>query len=247
MSDGHDVGVTSVQLDHVSVNIGTTSILDDVSLNIGDGAFVGVLGPSGAGKTSILRIIAGLATPSKGEVFVGGESMRGVRPERRGVVMVFQRHALFPYRTVAENVAFGLSVKKVPKAERSHRVDAALASVGMAEFGERWPDQLSGGQQQRAAIARALAVQPRVLLLDEPMAHLDTELAAEVVNIISELHHTTEMTTIMVSHHRSEMSAIADQLAVVIGGQIRQFGSAQEVMDHPRDDDVARAIGTHPE
>lgn len=233
--------MTSVRLDQVSLAIGMTPIVDDVSLDVADGEFAGLVGPSGAGKTSILRLIAGLETPSSGDVLIDEESMLDVKPEKRGVVMVFQRHALFPYRTVNENVAFGLAVKKVPKAERSGRVAAALDSVGMAAFGERWPDQLSGGQQQRASIARALAVRPRVLLLDEPLAHLDAELAAEVSAVISDLHETGDMTTIMISHDIADLG-VADRLGVVIDGKVRQYGPVGDVRSHPCDEDVARIV-----
>lgn len=220
------------------------SVLRGVDLEVAAGELVVLLGPSGCGKTTTLRVVAGLIKPSRGEVLFDGESMLGTPPERRGAVMVFQRHALFPFRTVAENVAFGLRARKVPKGERPALVEAALESVQLGGFGDRWPDELSGGQVQRVALARALAVSPRLLLLDEPLSNLDPNLRSDLRTTIAELQRAAAMTTLMVTHDRAEARALADRVAILIDGRIRQVGAPEEVFGHPVDDEVADFVGS---
>lgn len=171
--------------------------------------------------------------------------MLRVPPERRRAAMVFQNHALFPYRTVEENVGYGLKLQKTPKSERAERVAKSLRSVRLDGFADRWPAELSGGQQQRVALARSLVVEPDVLLLDEPLSSLDPELRLEVRDTIVSVQRESKVTTIMVTHDQHDARAVADTVAVVLDGQLRQVGGADEVLDNPLDADVARFLGAH--
>lgn len=219
-------------------------VLRGLDLDVTAGELVVLLGPSGCGKTTTLRVVAGLIEPCRGEILFDGESVLETPPERRGAAMVFQRHSLFPFRTVAENIAFGLRARKVAKNERPARVEAALESVQLGGFGDRWPDELSGGQVQRVALARALAISPRLLLLDEPLSNLDPNLRTELRTTIVELQRATAMTTVMVTHDRAEAKAVADRVAILIDGRIRQIGAPAEIFDRPVDDEVARFVGS---
>lgn len=214
------------------------------SLRVERGRRVVLVGPSGSGKSTVLRLIAGLTPPDGGRILFDGASVAEVRPEKRGAAMVFQNHALFPYRTVAENVGYGLKVAKVARAERVGRIAEALASVHLSGFEARWPDELSGGQQQRVALARAIVVQPRVLLLDEPLSSVDRELRAELQTTICEVQRSLDMTTIVVTHDQDEARLMADDLAVLIDGRVRRFGPPDEVLADPGDEVVARFLGT---
>lgn len=217
--------------------------LDGVDLDVDDGELLALLGPSGGGKTTSLRVIAGLTPPSAGRVFFDGEAVATVPPERRGAAMVFQRHGLFPFRTVGENVAFGLKARKVAKAEVAERVAGALAAVQLDGFVDRWPDELSGGQHQRVALARALVVRPRVLLLDEPLSNLEPGLRAELQRVILKLQRDVGITTVLVTHDHTEAFAVADRVAVLMAGRIRQCGPPESVRAAPADADVARFLG----
>lgn len=220
----------------------TTRALDGVSLSIGDGELMVLLGPSGCGKTTVLRVIAGLTAPATGDVQFDRRSVLGTPPERRGAVMVFQDHALLPFRTVAENVGFGLQIRKVTKADRRRRVAEALELVQLPDFGPRWPNELSGGQRQRVALARALVVEPKLLLLDEPLSSLDQQLRAELGQAICEIQRRVGITTVMVTHDQSEAHAMADRAAVMVEGTIRQTGSPVEIASAPIDPTVARLL-----
>ena len=218
----------------------------DVTLRADGGRQLVLLGPSGSGKSTILRMIAGLVEPDGGSVSFDGESMESVLPEHREAVMVFQDHALFPFHTVAENVAYGLKVRKVDASERARRVERALAAVRLDGFEDRWPSDLSGGERQRVALARAIVVEPRVLLLDEPLSSLDPVLRSELQRLICDVQREFEITSIFVTHDRDEARAVADQVAVILDGKVEQIGTPAEVFTHPNSDRVAMFLGEGP-
>jgi len=226
----------------MSFDNGVTA-LAGVSFAVEKGELMVMLGPSGAGKTTILRAIAGLIRPTRGDVLFDGNSVLEMPPEKRRVVMVFQKDTLFPFRTVAENLEYGLRMKKVQRAERRSRIAEALAAVQMHGAEHRWPDELSGGQRQRVALARALVVRPKVLLLDEPLTSLEPPLRAEMQETITGVQRDYGITTLMVTHDQAEAAGIADRIAVLIEGTIRQVGAPSQVLNRPSDVDVARLTG----
>ena len=215
----------------------------DVSLSIEDGEFLVLLGPSGCGKTTTLRMVAGFIEPTAGTVRLGGSDITRLPPWKRNAGMVFQNYALFPHLTVAENVAFGLEMRKQPKADIARRVEETLALVRLSGFGGRLPRQMSGGQQQRVALARALAIRPDVLLLDEPLSNLDAKLRQEVRVEIRELQRKLGLTTVMVTHDQEEALTMADRLVVMSEGRIRQAGSQRDLYERPADRFVAGFVG----
>jgi len=215
----------------------------DVSLGIDDGEFLVLLGPSGCGKTTTLRMVAGFIEPTAGQVKLGGTDVTLLPPWRRNAGMVFQNYALFPHLTVTENVAFGLQMRKVAKAEIAQRVEETLALVRLTGLGGRLPRQLSGGQQQRVALARALAIHPDVLLLDEPLSNLDAKLRQEVRVEIRELQRKMGLTTVMVTHDQEEALTMADRLVVMSEGAVRQVGSQRDLYERPADRFVAGFVG----
>ena len=223
----------------MSFDNGVTA-LAGVSFAVEKGELMVMLGPSGAGKTTILRAIAGLIRPTRGDVLFDGNSVLEMPPEKRRVVMVFQKDTLFPFRTVAENLEYGLRMKKVERAERRSRIAEALEAVQMHGAEDRWPDELSGGQRQRVALARALVVRPKVLLLDEPLTSLEPPLRAEMQETITGVQRDYGITTLMVTHDQAEAAGIADRIAVLIEGTIRQVGAPWQVLNRPSDADVAR-------
>ncbi len=215
----------------------------DVSLDIADGEFLVLLGPSGCGKTTTLRMVAGFIEPSAGHVTLGGSDVTLLPPWKRNAGMVFQSYALFPHMTVAQNVAFGLEMRKVPKADIDKRVEEALALVRLGGYGARLPRQLSGGQQQRVALARALAIRPDVLLLDEPLSNLDAKLRQEVRVEIRELQRQLGLTTVMVTHDQEEALTMADRLVVMNEGSVCQVGSQRDLYERPATRFVAGFVG----
>ena len=215
----------------------------DVSLSIKDGEFLVLLGPSGCGKTTTLRMVAGFIEPTAGHVKLGGTDVTLLPPWKRNAGMVFQNYALFPHLTVAENVAFGLEMRKIPKADIARRVEETLALVRLGGYGGRLPRQLSGGQQQRVALARALAIHPDVLLLDEPLSNLDAKLRQEVRVEIRELQRKMGLTTVMVTHDQEEALTMADRLVVMSEGSVRQVGSQRDLYERPADRFVAGFVG----
>ncbi len=219
--------------------------VDGVHLAVKEGERMVLLGPSGSGKTTTLRLIAGLLAPDEGDILFDGRSVLGVPPERRGAAMVFQQDTLFPFRTVAENVGFGLRLRRVARRERREQIEAALASVRLTGLADRWPDELSGGQRRRVALARALVVRPRVLLLDEPLSSLEPALREELDELICEIQRDEGITTVLVTHEQREAAAVGDRIAMMIGGRIRQVGSPRELYDRPVDLEVARFFGAH--
>ncbi len=216
----------------------------DASLSVEPGRQLVLLGPSGCGKTTVLAMIAGLVQLDSGDVVFNDRSMRGVPPESRDAAMVFQAHALFPFRTVGENVGYGLKIRKMPAKERERRTTEALATVQLEGYEERWPSELSGGERQRVALARAVVVQPRVLLLDEPFSSLDPQLRSELQQMIRRIQQDHKITSVFVTHDRDEAQAVGDDLAVMIQGEIRQVGTPAAVFANPVDHQVASFLGT---
>jgi spermidine/putrescine transport system ATP-binding protein len=217
--------------------------VDDVSLEIEPGEFFSLLGPSGCGKTTTLRMIAGFEMPTSGEIYIEGRPMGETPPFRRNVNTVFQNYALFPHMTVAENVAFGLRMKRVPRDEIARRVREALQLVRLAGFEDRYPRQLSGGQQQRVALARALINRPRVLLLDEPLGALDLKLRKEMQLELKHLQMTVGITFIYVTHDQEEALTMSDRIAVMNAGRVLQVGTPLEIYERPSSRFVADFIG----
>jgi len=217
--------------------------VDHVSISLPRGEMLALLGPSGCGKTTILRMIAGLIIPSSGAIRLDGRDVSSIPVYKRNMGMVFQAYALFPHMTVAENISFGLEMRKVGRAEREERVRKALDLVKLAGFGERKVSQLSGGQQQRAAIARSLVIEPELLLLDEPLSNLDAKLRDEMRDEIRDIQARTGVTAIFVTHDQDEALSMADRLAVMSAGRLEQIGTPREIFDRPQTDFVASFIG----
>jgi spermidine/putrescine ABC transporter ATP-binding subunit len=222
---------------------GTQRAVDDVSFEVPAGALLTLLGPSGCGKTTILRAIAGFVAPEAGRIEVGGADIMGLPPERRQTAMLFQNYALFPHMTVTQNVAFGLKMRRLPRAEIAARVEAALALVRLDEFARRYPAELSGGQQQRAALARALVTEPQLLLLDEPFGALDQNLREAMQVELRKLQQRLGITTILVTHDQQEALILSDLIAVMNTGRIEQLAPPIEVYDHPATRFVAGFMG----
>ena len=222
---------------------GVVTAVDAVDFSVPEGAFFALLGPSGCGKTTILRMLAGLEYPTAGSIRIDGAEMVAVPPNRRPVNMVFQSYAVFPHMSVAENVGYGLRVAGVGRAEIAERVGAALALVRLDGFEARRPDQLSGGQRQRVALARALVKRPRVLLLDEPLSALDANLREQMRLELVNLQHSVGITFVMVTHDQDEALSMADRIAVMEAGRIRQLATPYELYERPANRFVAEFIG----
>ncbi|MFN3643565.1 MAG: ABC transporter ATP-binding protein [Gemmobacter sp.] len=236
--------MTYLLLRHLEKSFGDTRVVRDFDLAVAKGEFVSLLGPSGCGKTTVLRMVAGFETPSSGTIQIDGEDVTALRVNQRAIGMMFQAYALFPNLTVADNVAFGLRVKGVPRAEREARVAEMLRLIGLPDLGSRFPFQLSGGQQQRVALARALAPRPRVLLLDEPLSALDAKVRVSLRNEIREIQRDLGITTIFVTHDQEEAMAISDRIVVMNGGVAEQAGAPFEIYNQPRTRFVAGFVGT---
>jgi sulfate transport system ATP-binding protein len=227
----------------VRKSFGDFVALDDVSLEIPDGSLTSLLGPSGSGKSTLLRIIAGLEEPDNGTVLIHGDDATRVPPQRRGIGFVFQHYAAFKHMTVRDNVAFGMKIRKQPKQRVQERVDELLEVVGLAGYQQRYPNQLSGGQRQRMALARALAVEPRVLLLDEPFGALDAKVRAELREWLRRLHDEVHVTTVLVTHDQEEAMTVSDHIAVMDHGRIEQVGGPVELYDRPANPFVMSFLG----
>jgi multiple sugar transport system ATP-binding protein len=225
---------------------GGVRAIDRLNLTITDGEFFALLGPSGCGKTTLLRTIAGLEAPTEGTIEIGGRDVTRVQPGGRDVAMVFQDYALYPHMTVIDNIAYPLKVKRVPKAERHRTAAEAGASLQLEATMERRPGQLSGGQQQRVALARAIAYRPQVFLFDEPLSNLDARLRLEARSFLKRLQHELGTTTVYVTHDQSEALALADRMAVMEAGRVRQLGTPVEVFRRPANLFVAGFIGSTP-
>ncbi|MEO3750038.1 ATP-binding cassette domain-containing protein [Streptomyces sp. B6B3] len=225
---------------------GGVRALDAIDLTIGDGEFFALLGPSGCGKTTLLRTLAGLEVATGGSVGIGGRDVTTLPPGRRDVAMVFQDYALFPHMTVSDNIAYPLRIKKVSAGERRAKAAETAAELGLADYLQRRPGQLSGGQQQRAALARAMACHPKVFLFDEPLSNLDARMRLEARTFLKRLQRELGVTTVFVTHDQAEALALADRIAVMEGGRIRQLGTPAEVFRRPANTFVASFIGSTP-
>ncbi len=232
-----------VQLTQLVKRYGETTAVADVTLDIAQGEFMVLLGPSGCGKTTTLRMLAGFVKPTSGRMSVGDRDVTSLPPWLRNTGLVFQSYALFPHMSVAENVAFGLQMRRLPRADIAIRVSEALDMVRLGPYAARMPRALSGGQQQRVALARALAIRPDVLLLDEPLSNLDAKLRAEVRVEIRELQQRLGLTTMMVTHDQEEALTMADRLVVMAEGQVRQIGSQRDLYERPANRFVAGFVG----
>jgi putative spermidine/putrescine transport system ATP-binding protein len=235
--------MADLALNGLSKHYGDFYAVREVSLTIADGEFLVLLGPSGCGKTTTLRMVAGFIEPSAGHVRLAGQDVTLLPPWKRNAGMVFQSYALFPHMTVAQNVAFGLEMRKLGRADIDRRVEETLALVRLGGYGGRLPRQLSGGQQQRVALARALAIRPDVLLLDEPLSNLDAKLRQEVRVEIRELQRQLGLTTVMVTHDQEEALTMADRLVVMNEGSVRQVGNQRDLYERPADRFVAGFVG----
>jgi sulfate/thiosulfate transport system ATP-binding protein len=234
------MGITVVE---VTKKFGDFVALDDVSVAIPEGSLTALLGPSGSGKSTLLRVIAGLEEPDGGQVLLGDDDVTHQPARARGVGMVFQHYAAFKHMTVSENVAFGLKVRKRPKPEIEHRVHELLELVQLEGLAKRYPAQLSGGQRQRMALARALAVDPEVLLLDEPFGALDARVRKELRAWLRRLHDEVHVTTIIVTHDQEEAMEVAGQIVVINQGQVEQVGTPRELYDSPANEFVMSFVG----
>ena len=233
-----------LDLNNLEKTFGTNRVVKDFTLGIEKGEFVSLLGPSGCGKTTVLRMVAGFETPTSGSIRIDGQDVTGQRTNQRAIGMMFQAYALFPNMTVADNVAFGLKVKGVPRDEREARVAEMLRLIGLPDKGGSYPFQLSGGQQQRVALARALAPRPRVLLLDEPLSALDAKVRVSLRNEIRAIQRELGITTIFVTHDQEEAMSISDRIVVMNGGIAEQAGAPFEIYNNPRTRFVAGFVGT---
>ncbi len=232
-----------LSLQHIKKDFGEGEVLSDISLDVHRGEFVTLLGASGCGKTTTLRIISGLETADEGRVLLGGRDMTDLPPEKRPVNTVFQSYALFPHMNVEKNVAYGLRLRKVPKAEMQERIARILDLVELTGMEQRMTNQLSGGQQQRVALARAMVVEPSVLLFDEPLSNLDAKLRIEMRNAIRQIQNSVGITTIYVTHDQEEAMAVSDRIAVMNGGVIQHVSTPKSIYQRPANQFVANFIG----
>ena len=238
------MSAVAINIKGVNLSYGPTHVLKDIDLSIRPGELFAFLGPSGCGKTTLLRLIAGFAPAQTGQVLLDGRDVAALPPWKRDVGMVFQSYALWPHMTVAQNVAFGLEERRKPRAEVTARVAKALELVGLSTYAQRRPAQLSGGQQQRVALARTIAIEPKVLLLDEPLSNLDARMRVSVRRDLRELQQRLGLTTIFVTHDQEEANTICDRIAVMEAGAIRQVGTPMELSERPANLFVASFLGS---
>ncbi len=235
--------MSAVTLKDIVKRFGTMTAVHRTTLEIPEGTFLTLLGPSGCGKTTNLRMIAGLLDPSEGEILIGGKRVNDVPIHKRNLGLVFQNYALFPHKTVAENVAFGLKYRDIPKSEIPGKVQAALELVQLPHLGDRYPKELSGGQQQRIALARAIVIEPDVLLLDEPLSALDANLREDMRVELKRIQERIGVTTVFVTHDQSEALAMSDLIVVMSEGRVEQVGAPEEVYNTPASEFVANFLG----
>src|SRR5919197_1594873 len=233
----------AIEARNITKRFGEYVALDDVSVEVEAGSLTALLGPSGSGKSTLLRVIAGLERPDSGQVCLDGRDVTDIPPQRRGVGFVFQHYAAFKHMTVWENVAFGLRIRRRPRAEIRQRVAELLELVQLARLGDRYPAQLSGGQRQRMGLARALAVDPKVLLLDEPFGALDARVRKELRVWLRRLHDETRTTTVIVTHDQEEAMDVADRVVVMNAGRIEQIASPRDLYDKPANEFVMSFVG----
>ncbi len=230
-------------LDRLTKIYGDTVAVDGLSLEVEHGEFLALLGPSGCGKTTTLQMIAGFVEPSSGAITLDGADLLAIRPNKRGLGIVFQSYALFPHMTAAENVAFGLEMQGIAGAERHRRVADVLLLVGLSAFADRYPRKMSGGQQQRVALARALVIKPRMLLLDEPLSNLDAKLREEMQIELRQIQRAVGTTTVLVTHDQSEAMALSDRIVIMNKGRVEQIARPDEAYERPASPFVANFLG----
>jgi sulfate transport system ATP-binding protein len=235
--------VTGIVVNDVSKSFGAFVAVDNVSLTVPDGSLTALLGPSGSGKSTLLRMIAGLEAPGAGQIVIGGTDVTHTPARKREIGFVFQHYAAFKHMTVRDNVAFGLKIRRTDKAKVRDRVEELLRLVHLEAYGDRYPSQLSGGQRQRMALARALAVEPRVLLLDEPFGALDATVRKDLRAWLRRLHEEVHVTTILVTHDQEEAMEVAEQIVVMNDGRVEQVGSPRDLYESPANEFVASFVG----
>jgi sulfate/thiosulfate transport system ATP-binding protein len=233
----------TILIENVSKQFSTFQALDRINLEIKEGKLVALLGPSGSGKSTLLRVIAGLEQPDEGHVYINNQQATHLDVRRRNIGFVFQHYALFKHLTIRQNIAFGLEIRKAPRAQVKARVDELLELIQLQGLSDRYPSQLSGGQRQRVALARALAVQPQVMLLDEPFGALDAKVRKELRAWLRRLHDEVHVTSVFVTHDQEEAMEVADEIVIMNHGQIEQVGTPAEVYDHPKTPFVMGFIG----
>jgi len=233
----------SIELKSISKKFGEVTAVNDVNFSVNDGELVGLLGPSGGGKTTVLRMIAGLEVPTEGDIFIRGQRVNDVSVQHRNIGFVFQSYALFRNMSVFKNIAFGLKIKKWKKADIEARVAELIGLFGLSGLEKRYPHQLSGGQRQRVAIARALAPKPSVLLLDEPFGAVDAKIRQELREWLVKLHHDLNVTTIFVTHDQEEAMEVSNRIVIFSKGNLEQIGTPREVYEQPANEFVARFVG----
>ncbi len=237
------MSMTDLELIGLTKTYGSGAAVDNLNLSVAAGELVAFLGPSGCGKTTTLRMVAGFVEPTGGTIRVQGRDITGLAPNKRDMGMVFQSYALFPHMTVARNIAFGLHARRVGRSEVAPRVAAALDLVGLSGMEDRYPRQLSGGQQQRVALARVLALRPKLLLFDEPLSNLDAKLRVQMRHEIRRLQKEVGITALFVTHDQEEAMDLADQIVVMSHGQVEQVGGARELYDNPANEFVMTFVG----
>ncbi|WP_029076204.1 ABC transporter ATP-binding protein [Kaistia adipata] len=235
--------MSDIRLVNLTKTYGEGNAVSEINLNIGEGEFFSLLGPSGCGKSTTLRMVAGFIKPSSGRILIGSDDVTGLPPEKRDIGIVFQNYAIFPHMNVAENIAFGLKLRKRGREEIARRVTEALKQVGLAGYGERYQRQLSGGEQQRVALARVLVTEPRILLLDEPLSALDKGLREEMKFWIKDLQKKLGITTVYVTHDQDEALTMSDRIGVMQKSRIIQIGTPQEIYERPKTLFVTSFIG----
>lgn len=235
--------IIDITLDHVTKRFGSLVALDEVNLKVEKGEFVCIIGPAGCGKTVLLRLINGFDRPTEGDIYFGDQRVNNLPAYKRGIPTVFQNFALFPHKTVFENIEYGLRVKKLPEAERRQRVHDLMEKMDILALGERYPNQISGGQKQRVGLARALVVEPPMLLLDEPLGSLDANLRLRMQSELKNLHERLGITFILVTSTRTEAFAMGSRVIVMDVAKIAQIGSPNEIKNHPANEYVARFCG----
>ncbi len=243
MTERKDISIRNLTKDYIGTRGNMVRAVDDVSVDIAPGEFITLLGPSGCGKTTILRMIAGFEIPTAGDIYIGGEEVSKLTPDKRDTAMVFQSYALFPHLNVYDNIAYGLKIKKLSKNDIDKKVNHIMELIGLEGFGQRAPNQLSGGQQQRVALARALVMEPSVLLFDEPLSNLDAKLRITMRNEIRRIQKEVGITAVYVTHDQAEAMSISDRVIVMNKGIVEQEGSPMEIYQEPNNSFVADFIG----
>ncbi len=239
--------MATITLDSLTKYFGNTCAVDHINLDVADGELIALLGPSGCGKTTTLRMLAGFIPPDEGRILVDYKVLssrnKTIPPERRNMSMIFQSYAIWPHKTVFENVAFGLQVRKIGREELRNRVNKALDIAHLTKLASRYPSELSGGQQQRVALARAIVIEPQIMLLDEPLSNLDASLREEMRSEVRRLHDEFGITTVYVTHDQAEALVLADRIVIMYEGSIQQVGTPEEIYENPATEFVARFIG----